>query len=275
MSPWSPTDSPPLLLRRQRLRGTLRFVRVSWWLHLKAIAVSPFEGFLQVVWPLFFATLAMMIYGVNGDQDALIYAALGAAIMGMWSSMSTTATSVLQRERYNGTLELLASSPTPFALVVTPITVALATVGIYSVAATLIWVWVLFGVSVVPVNVLGFALALVVAVLATGLVGFVLSLVSARYRTAWALGNVLEYPGWLVCGFIIPLAFLPSGVRWISYGIPPTWAISAIRKAAEGSWLWTDLGICISLTIGYGILGVLLSKFLLKSARKTASISLS
>lgn len=270
---WSPTIEP-----RPPQHGAVRIVRfifVTWWLHLKMIAVSAFEGLLQVVWPLFFATVAMLIYRVNGDRDTVVYAALGAAVMGMWSSMATTATNVLQRERSNGTLELVASAPTPFALVVAPVTVALATVALYSVVATLLWAWVLFGIAIIPANPIGFALSIIVTIIATGLLGFVLSLMGARYRTAWALGNLLEYPGWLVCGFIIPLAVLPSWLRPVSYALAPTWGMSAIRKSTAGAWPWLDLGVCVLLGIGYGVAGVLLSKVLLRSARQHASLSLS
>ena len=34
-----------------------------------------------------------------------------------------------------------------------------------------------------------------------------------RYRTAWALGTALEFPVWLICGFLVPLALLPDWVR--------------------------------------------------------------
>jgi ABC-2 type transport system permease protein len=239
------------------------------------IAVSPFEGLLQVIWPLFFATVAMLIYRVNGDQDTLVYAGLGAAVMGMWSSMATTATNVLQRERSNGTLELVASAPTPFALVVAPITVALATVGVYSVVAMLVWARVLFGIAIIPANPVGFGLSIIVTIIATGLLGFVLSLMGARYRTAWALGNALEYPGWLVCGFIIPLTLLPSWLRPVSYALAPTWGMSAIRKSVAGGWPWLEIGVCAVLGIAYAVVGVLLSGILLRSARRHASLSLS
>ena len=253
----------------------LRFVVIGWWLHLKMIAVTAFEGFLQVVWPLFFATVAMLVYRIGGDQNALIYAGLGASVMGVWSAMATTATSALQRERSNGTLELVACGPAPIALVVIPITVALATVGLYSFVTTLLWARVLFGVAITVANLPAFALSLVVMIVALGLLGFLLSLLAVRYRTAWALGNLLEYPGWLICGFIIPLVILPEWLRPLSYAMAPTWGMQAIRKSAAGDWPWLDIGVCALLGLAYGVVGIVVSEALLRSARRHATLSLS
>ena len=111
---------------------------ISYWLHLKVLAVSVFDGVFQVVWPLFFATTAFLVYRQSEDPGALVYAGLGSAVMGIWSVIATTASSLLQRERWHGTLELLVASPTRFALVLVPITTAMATLGLYSLVATLV-----------------------------------------------------------------------------------------------------------------------------------------
>ena len=46
-----------------------RLLAVSYWLHLKMIAVSVFEGVFQVVWPLYFATVAFLLYGRADDES--------------------------------------------------------------------------------------------------------------------------------------------------------------------------------------------------------------
>ncbi len=68
-----------------------RVLARGWWLHLKMLARSAFDGVLGVVWPLFFATTAFLMYGVRGDEQTLLYAAVGASVMGVWSSVSTSA----------------------------------------------------------------------------------------------------------------------------------------------------------------------------------------
>ena len=253
---------------------TLRLVAVSYWLHLKMIAVSAFDGIFQVIWPLYFATVAFLLYGQSGDPDVLVYAGLGAAVMGTWSVVTTTASGLLQRERWLGTLELLVSSPTRFALVLVPITTAMASLGLFSLGSTLLWAWLLFGITVPVASPVPFALSIVVTIFSIALLGFLLSVAVVRYRTAWAMGNLLEYPGWLLCGFLVPLALFPAWVTPISYALPPTWGMQAIRASASGDSPWLDIAMCLLVGLAYGAVGTLLSESVLRSSTGKRTLSL-
>jgi ABC-2 type transport system permease protein len=247
---------------------------VSYWLHLKMLAVSAFDGFFQVIWPLFFATTAFLVYRQSKDPQALVYAGLGSAVMGIWSVIATTASGLLQRERWHGTLELLVAAPTRFALVLVPITTAMATLGLYSLVSTLVWGRVLFGIDVPVADPLLFLLCIAVSIFSIALIGFLLSVAVVRYRTAWAMGNLLEYPGWLVCGFLVPLVLFPTWVTWIAYVLPPTWGMRAIRESAAGGSPWFAMLMCLGLGLLYGLVGALLSETVLRSARRHATLSL-
>src|SRR5690242_15026402 len=108
----------------------MRIVLVAWWLQLKIRSRSAFDGILGVLYPLFFATTVFLMFRGGGVQGpALLSAAVGASVMGVWSSTSTTAASSLQQERRQGTLELLVAAPTPFSLVILPVTLSMATIG--------------------------------------------------------------------------------------------------------------------------------------------------
>ena len=253
---------------------TLRLLGLSYWLHLKMIAVSAFDGVFQVIWPLYFATVAFLLYGQTDDERVMVYAGLGAAVMGIWSVVTTTASGLLQRERWIGTLELLVASPTRFALILVPITTAMASLGLLSLGSTLLWGWLLFGITVPIADPLVFGLAVVASIFSIALIGFLLSVAVVRYRTAWAMGNLLEYPGWLLCGFLIPVSLFPSWVGWISYALPPTWGMRAIREAANGGSPWWPTLVCLGLGLLYGLVGAMVSETVLRSARRHATLSL-
>jgi ABC-2 type transport system permease protein len=252
----------------------LRMLVIAYWLHLKMLAASVFDGIFQVIWPLFFATTAFLVYRQADDPAVMVYAGLGSAVMGIWSVVATTASSLLQRERWLGTLELLVAAPTRFALVLVPITTAMASLGLYSLTATLLWGWLLFGITVPVASPVLFVLAIAVSIFSIALIGFLLSVAVVRYRTAWAMGNMLEYPGWLVCGFLVPLTIFPTWVGWIAYALPPTWGMQAIRSAASGGSPWRDVLLCLGLGMVYGLVGALLSETVLRSARRHATLSL-
>ena len=254
--------------------STLRLLRIGFVLNLKMLSKTAFSGALGVIWPLFFATIAFFMFRTQHDARALLYASLGASVMGIWSATSVTSSSVLQRERWHGTLELLVATPAHFSLVLLPITIAMSTIGIYSMAATLLWGRLLFGIHVHIVHPLLFCLAVPATIVSIGMLGFLLSVTVVRYRTAWALGNALEYPVWLVCGFLVPLSLFPGWVRPISWILAPTWGVRAIREAALGGAPLWDVAACSGLGLGYGAVGVLLVGTVLHSARARATLSL-
>ena len=254
--------------------SSLRLLAVSWWLQFKMIMRSPFDGFGNVVYPLFFATTAFFVFRAGDSPRTLIYASLGAAVMGMWSSVSTSAGSAMQRERWWGTLELLVTTPRHFSLVLLPTTLGLATVGIYNLAATLLWGRFLFGIHLTIQHPLLFALSIVATVLSFAGLGFLFAVSFVRFRAAWVLGNFFEYPVWLICGFLVPLALLPGWVRPISWALAPTWGMNAIRESALGCSPLPDLCACLALGVAYVTIGVLVTDRVLRAARVKGTLSL-
>src|SRR3954468_175347 len=254
--------------------SALRLLRISWVLQLKMIMRSPFDGFGNVIYPLFFATVAFFVFRAGSSPRTLVYASLGAAVMGMWSSVSTSAGSAMQRERWGGTLELLAAAPPPFPLVLPPATLGLATVGIYNLVATLLWGRLLFGIDLQIEHPLLFALSILGTVLSFGGLGFLFAVSFVRFRAAWVLGNFFEYPVWLICGFLVPLSLLPSWVRPISWVLAPTWGMSAIRESALGGTPVPALVACLALGLAYVCVGVLVTDRVLRAARESGSLSL-
>src|SRR3954447_17338869 len=235
---------------------------------------SAFDGVGQVIYPLFFATVAFFVFRAGDSPRTLVYASLGAAVMGMWSATSTTAGSAMQRERWQGTLEALVTTPANFALILLPITIAMATIGIYSLVATLVWGRVLFGIDLHIVHPLLFAFSVPASVLTFGALGFLFAVCFVRFRAAWALGNMFEYPVWLICGFLVPLSFFPDCVRPISWVLARTWGMSASRESALGGSPLRDLLVCAALAAACIALGFLVMDRMLRAARERAALSL-
>ena len=251
----------------------LRLLLLGWALHFKMLSRSSFNSLLAIVYPGFFATVAFFLYR-EGSPHALLYASLGASVMGIWGATSTAAGGALQRERRHGTLELLVAAPVNFSLVMLPVTLAMSTIGLYSMVATLAWGRIVFGISLHIAHPLVFCLAVLITILSIGMCGFLLAVAFVRYRTAWALGNLLEYPVWLICGFLVPLSLFPDWVRPISWVLAPTWGMRAIRDAATGGGSFSDVAVCAGLGAAYTVIGVLVVGRLLTSARERATLAL-
>ena len=256
------------------MRRALRLLAIGWFFHLKMLSRSTFDSFLAILWPLFFATVAFFMFRAGGEPGALVYASLGAAVMGIWTATSVSAGSALQRERWFGTLELLVAAPAHFSLVLLPLAFATSAIGVYCMATTLLWGRFVFGIDLTIDQPLLMAAAIPATVLSIGALGFLIAVAFARYRNAWALGAMSEYPVWLVCGFLVPLALLPEWTRPISWALAPTWGMRAIRESATGGTPLPDVGMCFLLGAAYVAVGILVTNSVLRAARARASLSL-
>jgi ABC-2 type transport system permease protein len=254
-----------------------RGARVFWTgfvLHFKNLSASPFMMVTAAVWPLVYATLAFLMFRATHQAPSLLYAALGAAVMGIWSTTATSAGGAIQQQRWLGILELLVGTPARLILVLAPITVAVAGIGVYSIATTLLWGRLLFGVPIHVLHPLLFAVAIPAAVLSIGMLGLVLASSFVLYRSASNLSQALEYPVWLITGMLIPLSLLPGWVHPLAWVLAPTWGMRAVRRAAIGGDVGVPLLVCAALTIAYTVLAFLLLHHFERLARDRATLAL-
>ena len=120
---------------------------MGWAIHFKQESRNPFFLWIVICTPLIYATMAYFLFRGGTDGTKLVAAAVGTGMMGIWSLTTTAAAAALQFRRRIGILELLVAAPLPFWAVLAPITIAISALGIYSLAASLIYTRFLYGVS--------------------------------------------------------------------------------------------------------------------------------
>jgi ABC-2 type transport system permease protein len=252
----------------------LRTMTLGWVLHFKQESRNPFFLWIVICTPVIYATMAYFLFQGGQQPSTLVAAAIGSALMGIWSLTTTASAAALQRQRRFGILELLVASPTPFWATFLPITIAIATIGIYSLGTGILYVRLLFGVPVSVDDWPAFIVAVPPTILSIGMLGFLMGSAFVRFRAAWMVGNLFEFPVWTICGFLIPLALLPNWVEPVAWVLAPTWGMSALRNAALGSSAWPDIAMCTVLSIVYAVIGGLLLKAFLRLARERATLGL-
>src|SRR5262249_60268963 len=104
--------------------------------------------------------------------------------------------------------------------------------------------------------------------------GFLLVVPCGGVRAGRALGIVLGFPVWLICGFLVPPTLFPVWVRPVSWALAPPWGMQAIRESAQGGTPIPDLLVCLGLGLAYTLIGVLVVDRLLRAARDRAVLSL-
>jgi ABC-2 type transport system permease protein len=252
----------------------LRLILVGTRFRARELVVSRWFLLLCVLQPVIFATIAFYMFKAGGRPGTLLYAALGAGMMGIWSTTLFASGGAITWQRWQGTLELLVAAPPPFLLVVFPLTLGSAAIGLYSLTATLAWERLLFGLPFDPVHVLQFVLAVPTLIVGLGALGLVLAAGFVLYRNANALSNMLEFPVWLVTGVIVPLSLLPGWTSVIGWLLAPTWGFRAMRRAVFGGDAWPAFGMCLALAAVYFFVASVLMAIFERRARERATLSL-
>jgi ABC-2 type transport system permease protein len=253
---------------------TLRLIAITWWFQMKQSTKAGIFVFTAIIEPLIFATLAYYLFKAGNQPGTLLYAALSAGLMGIWSATLFGAGGAINYQRWQGVLEPLIAAPPPYVLVLFPQTLAASTIGVYSLASTLLWGRLFFGIPLHFVHPVTFLLAVAVTIVALGVLGLVIGSSFILYREANALSNMLEFPIWLVTGAIVPLSLLPGWVHYLSWVLAPTWGYRAIRAATFGGNPWQGIGWCVVLAAVYLAIGQLFLHVFERRAREKASLSL-
>ena len=97
--------------------------------------------------------------------------------------------------------------------------------------------------------------------------------VIVRFRAGWAVGNMFEYPVWLVTGLLIPIALLPAWVEPISWLLAPTWGMRALSDAAFAAARRSWTSRCASCSARLHGRRVDAARPFLESARRRAALA--
>jgi ABC-2 type transport system permease protein len=251
-----------------------RLIAIGLRFHFKSLSLSHFFILTSVFMPLVVATVSYYMFRAGGRPGTLFYASLGSAVYGIWSSTLFGSGGAIQWQRWQGTLEVIVSTPAPFILIVLPLTIATSSIGIYSLTSTLLWGRFAFGIPFHIVHPLAFVVAVPATILALGLLGLLFASTFVLYRNANALSNMLEWPVLLVTGMLVPLSLLPGWSHPIAWLLAPTWGVRAIREAALGGTPWPDVGMTLALGSAYLGLGAIFLRYFEIAARKHATLSL-
>jgi ABC-2 type transport system permease protein len=242
--------------------------------HVKTLTRSLFFLLTSLFLPLLIATIAYYMFQAGQRPGTLFYASLGAGVYGIWTSTLFGSGGAIQWQRWQGMLEVLVAAPAPFFLVLLPLTLATSTIGIYSLAATIVWGRLVFGIPFDLVHPLLLVVAVPVTIVGLGLLGMLFASTFILYRHANALSNMLEWPVLLVTGMLVPLSLLPYWSQPIAWLLAPTWGMRAIRESALGGNPLPAIGMTVLLGAVYLALSALFLRHFERLARAKASLSL-
>jgi ABC-2 type transport system permease protein len=212
--------------------------------------------------PVAMAAIAVLVLRHDAaTPEKYFHVMVGGGMAGMWGAVLGTAMLTMRREReWYGTLPLLIAGPARLDAVFGGYLVAEALAGFAAVAMSLGTGALLLGYPVGLHNPATLLVSLPLAALAVAAVAFpMMALVlQVPVLTRWI--NGLDYPVWILAGFLFPVALLPGWLSPVSRVLPAYWATEALRRGAgAGGWPEAAVPWLLTMALSAGYAGAALA----------------
>ena len=189
--------------------------------------------FTVVFQPIIIAMLGLWMLKDKG-ADAAIFVVVGSGLTGLWSSLLFISGNSINFERWTGTLESLVAIPTPFEVIVFGKNLANVGQSLLSMVLGYFIAIFAFGYSLQIQQPLLFTVSVLLAVIAFISFGLIIAPIFVMNPGVRAWQNAMEFPVYVLCGFLFPIALLPGWTTPISYLLPPYWAAVALHGTSTG-----------------------------------------
>lgn len=217
------------------IRRVFRLVWRQMNVQLRIRTFNLYSLLLFFVQPAIFSSIGMILSQVAGNEKPdLVYIVVGGGMLGMWSGLVFTSLFDINRDRRDGTLELIVASPTSLGAVEAIRTLTNVLAGSVSMLAAFLVAILIFNYSFLGVNVLEVFVSLVMILFGMWAIGVFLANFSVWSRISGSYVEFLEIPIALICGFMYPIQILPDWIQTISVVIPIRWAVEALNAALLG-----------------------------------------
>jgi ABC-2 type transport system permease protein len=183
--------------------------------------------------PIIIAVLGLFMLQGKG-ADAAMFVVVGSGLTGLWSSLLFISGNSINSERWSGTLEALAAIPTPFEVVVFGKNLANVSQSLVSMVVGYLIAAYAFGYSLYVQQPGPFFISVILAVIAFISFGLVIAPIFVMNPGVRAWQNAMEFPVYILCGFLFPIAMLPGWTTPISWLLPPYWAAVALHGTSTG-----------------------------------------
>jgi ABC-2 type transport system permease protein len=144
-------------------------------------------------------------------------------------------------EKHTGTLPLLMSTPTRLFEIFIGFALFQILSGLMAVTISLTFAAAIFGVGLGSVNVV--SLVLVILISSFSMVGFgmMLSSFGLFLRSANVMASLVLYLVLIISGANFPISYLPEPIQYVSWCIPVTYGIVALKESVAGQPLTDTL----------------------------------
>lgn len=211
-------------------------------MNLRAVAASFKQQAIQFIadpqWLIpslvspFLFTMVMLYIHHDVTGPIVLQAVLGGGVLGMWANTLFASSFTVSYDRMNGTFESMLVSPTRVYDVLIGRSIWNAFIGLLNALLIFVIAELIFQTGMTLVNPLGFFFMLVLTLFSLASVGMLISTAFVFSRMGRFFSSIAEYPIYVVSGALVPITALPLGIRYISYGLAPSWGVDAMKYTA-------------------------------------------
>lgn len=204
--------------------------------------------------------------------DLITNALMAPVLMTMWSTSLWTGGSVMRDDRWLGLLEVHASAPQPYGLVVAARVGAVVILSLLVIPITLITATLTYGINT-QVNHPGllFSTMLITALAVTG-TGIIFSSMTILSRAANTFQSAASYPFLLLGGVFVPLELLPEWVQPLGRIVFLSWASDLVRDSVSAQVV-EDVILRMGALVVLGVIGYVAGQRLIKVVLHKVRIS--
>lgn len=195
------------------------------------------DGFVVfgiLIQPLIVAFMALWMLKGKGADNA-IFVVVGSGMTGLWTTLLFNGGNSITGERGNGTLEPLVASPASMRVVVYGKVLANVTQSLLSMIGSYLLISLVMGYPLTLARPGLFVISLLVSVASLVSFGLILASLFILIPDFARMVNTLEFPIYILGGFLFPIALLPGWTTPLSYILTPYWAAVALHGAAQGT----------------------------------------
>ena len=262
-------------MKKNHLIQTLKVLGLSFEVELRQNLTDGFVIFGILIQPLIVAFMALWMLKDKGP-DYAIFVVVGSAMTGLWTTLLFNGGNSITGERWSGTLEPLVGSPTSLRVIVFGKVLANVMQSLLSMLGCYSLISLVLGYPLSLASPILFLITVIFTVLAFVSFGLIIASLFILIPDFQRLQNTLEFPVYILCGFLFPIALLPGWTTPLSYLLSPYWAAKALHTTAKGNFTLNEIlfswGMLILFSLIYIFGSQTLYRVVLRRARVDATL---
>ncbi len=260
-----------------RISKNLKIMLLAFEIEMRQNLTDGFVIFGILIQPLIVAFMALWMLRGKGP-DYAIFVVIGSGMTGLWTTLLFNGGNSITGERWTGTLEPLVASPASLRIIIFGKVLANVAQSLGSMMGSYLLISLILGYPLTLARPMLFFASLLLTVFAMVCFGLILASFFILIPDFGRMVNTLEFPIYILCGFLFPIALLPGWTTPISYLLSPYWAAQALHGTAQGTLsigqIFGDWGWMLLFSLIYILSSRELYRRILRKAREDATLDI-